>query len=69
MLVIAIPLLALRQESGWWLALIASLSGLLIDAPTQVIRMATFDYLYGALLAIGVLVFLLIPGFRRRLVG
>ncbi|MCI0478799.1 MAG: hypothetical protein L0Y55_21355 [Anaerolineales bacterium] len=68
MLVIAIPLLALRKEAGWWLALIASLSGLLIDAPTQVIRMATFDYLYGVLLAIGTLVFLLIPKFRQRLV-
>jgi len=61
MLIIAIPLLALRKASGWWLALIATLAILAIDAPTQVIRTATLDYLYGALLALGALFFLFLP--------
>lgn len=66
MLIIAIPLLALRKPAGWWLAVIASFSILLIDAPTQIVRMATFDYLYGVLLALGTLFFLLFPAFRLR---
>jgi len=66
MLIIAIPLLALRKPSGWWLALIATLAILAIDTPTQVIRTATFDYLYGALLALGALFFLFLPSILER---
>jgi len=68
LLMISIPLLAMRKESGWWLALIAALSALLVDLPTQLVRMKTLDYLYGSLLAAGLLVFLLLPAFRGRLV-
>jgi hypothetical protein len=67
MLIAAIPLLALRKRAGWWLALIAGVSILLIDAYTQIVRTRTLDYLYGALLAFGLVLFLLIPGFKRRL--
>ncbi len=67
-LIIAIPLLAMRRRAGWYLALIAALSILLIDAPSQLIRTSTLDYLYGSLLAIALLLWLLIPAFRRRLV-
>jgi hypothetical protein len=66
MLIIAIPLLALHKPSGWWLALIATLAVLAIDAPTQVIRTATLDYLYGALLALGTLFFLFLPSILDR---
>ncbi len=69
MLIIAIPLLAMRKEAGWWLALIAGFSVLLVDAPTQLIRTATLDYLWGSLIALGLLIILLIPGSKARLFG
>jgi hypothetical protein len=68
LLMISIPLLTMRKESGWWLALIAALSALLIDLPTQIVRTKTLDYLYGSILAAGLLVFLLLPAFKARLV-
>jgi hypothetical protein len=67
MLLSAIPLLAMRKKSGWWLALIAALSILSINIPTQIIRTKTLDYLYGALLAGGLTVFLLLPRFKTSL--
>jgi hypothetical protein len=68
MLIIAIPLLAMRKQAGWWLALIAALSILAIDVPTQIIRTKTLDYLYGSLLSLGLLLWLLLPAFKERLV-
>jgi len=66
--------LAARRTSGWWLALIAGASILAIDVPTQIIRttMSTstsWDYLYGALLSIGLLFALLFPRFKAVLVS
>jgi hypothetical protein len=69
MLIVSIPLLAMRKEAGWWLALIAALSILVIDAPTQIIRTKTLDYLYGSLLSLGLLLWLLLPNFKARLIG
>ncbi len=60
-LLVSIPLLTMRKSSGWWFAFIAALSALAIDAPTQIIRTATLDYLYGTLLAIGLIILLLLP--------
>nr|MBN1228383.1 hypothetical protein [Anaerolineae bacterium] len=67
LLVIAIPLLAMRKKSGWLMALIAAFSILVIDAPAQIIRTNTLDYLYGALLALALVIWLLIPAFKKRL--
>lgn len=67
MLMLAIPLLALRKPAGWWLATIASLAVLLIDAPTQLIRPATLDYLWGTLLALGTLFLLIAPQCKKCL--
>lgn len=66
MLYISIPLMALRKSFGWWIALIATIAILLIDAPTQLVRMATLDYALGTLLAIGTLILLLIPKLKRQ---
>ncbi len=66
LLILSIPLLAMRKESGWWLALIAAASALVIDLPTQIVRTKTLDYLYGSLLASALLVFLLLPAFKAR---
>jgi hypothetical protein len=68
LLFLSIPLLAVGRKKGWWLAVIAAIAILAIDAPTQFIRTKTLDYLYGSLLAIGVLVFMFIPYFKKHLV-
>ena len=63
----AIPLLAVGKRKGWWLAVTGSIAILMINVPTQFIRTKTLDYLYGALLALGVLVFTLVPYFKKHL--
>lgn len=66
-LFMSIPLLAMGKRRGWWMAVISSIAILMINVPTQFIRTKTLDYFYGALLAIGVLVFTLIPYFKKQL--
>jgi hypothetical protein len=71
---VGLYLLAARRPAGWWLGVIGAASILAIDAPTQVIRTVltdtdSLDYLYGSLLAIGLLISLLLPRFRERLAG
>ncbi|HSQ27247.1 MAG TPA: hypothetical protein VLM80_08985, partial [Anaerolineales bacterium] len=66
LLMIAIPLIVMRKPSGWWFALIGAISALAIDAPTQIIRTATLDYLYGSLLSLGLLFFLFLPKYLER---
>jgi hypothetical protein len=67
LLVAAIPLLSVGKKKGWWLAVIATVAILMIDAPTQYFRRKTLDYLYGTLLSLGTLIFLLVPYFKSRL--
>jgi len=67
LLFLAIPLLAVGKKKGWWLAVTGSIAILMINIPTQFIRTKTLDYLYGALLAAGTLVFLFVPYFKKRL--
>lgn len=67
LLFLSIPLLAIGRRKGWWFAVIAAISILAINIPTQIVRTKTFDYLIGAVLAAGVLVFLLVPFLRRHL--
>lgn len=69
LLFVGIYLLAARKHSGWWLMLIAAASILAIDAPTQIIRTATFDYLVGALLSIGLIFSLVFPKFKAVLIS
>lgn len=66
-LFMSIPLLAMGKRRGWWLAVISSIAILMINVPTQFIRTKTLDYFYGALLAIGVLIFTLVPYFKKQL--
>ncbi len=68
LLFMAIPLLAVGKRKGWWLAITGAVSILMINIPTQIFRTKTLDYLYGVLLALGLLVFLLVPYFKQRLV-
>ena len=69
LLFMSIPLLAVGKSKGWWLALIGTIAILMIDIPTQIFRTKTLDYLYGAILGIGVLVFLLVPIFKKNLLA
>ncbi len=63
----AIPLLALGKKKGWWFAVTGSIAILMINVPTQFIRTKTLDYLYGALLAAGTLVFMFVPYLKKHL--
>ncbi len=63
----AIPLLAVGKRKGWWLAVTGSIAILMINVPTQFIRTKTMDYLYGAILAVGVLIFTMVPYFKKHL--
>ncbi|MCC6956965.1 MAG: hypothetical protein IT316_09250, partial [Anaerolineales bacterium] len=49
------------------LAFIGAFAIILINVPTQFIRTKTLDYLYGALLSLGTLAFLLIPFTKQHL--
>jgi hypothetical protein len=69
LLFISIPLLAIGKRKGWWLATIGTITILMIDIPTQLFRTKTLDYLYGTILGIGVLVFLLVPYFKKNLLA
>lgn len=65
----AIPLLALGRKKGWWFAVTGSIAILMINVPTQFIRTKTLDYLYGALLAAGVLIFMFVPYLKNHLLA
>ncbi len=67
LLFISIPLLAIGKRKGWWLAVIGTTAILAIDAFTQIFRTKTLDYLYGSLLALGVLLFTVLPYFKNHL--
>ncbi len=67
MLLGSIPLMAERKQNGWWLAIVAALTIITINIPTQIIRTKTPDYLIGALLATALLLLLLI--FKNRLIN
>ncbi len=68
LLFMSIPLLAVGRRKGWWLAVIGTVAILMIDVPTQFFRTKTFDYLYGSILAIGVLLFTTLPYFKKYLI-
>jgi hypothetical protein len=44
-----------------------SITILMINIPTQLFRTKTLDYLYGSLLAIGVLIFTMVPFLKKHL--
>ena len=68
MCVAAIYLLAKRDPRGWWLGLIAGVTGMVANFPTQIVRMITVDFLITGILALLVVVSLMIPAFKKRLI-
>ncbi len=68
----AIYLLAAHKAAGWWLALTAVFSLLLMDVSLQVIRLTmtsstAWDYSYGLPMILGLIFTLLYPKFKSRL--
>ena len=72
LLFIAIYKLADHKAAGWWLALVASFSLLIMDVSLQVIRLTmttstAWDYSYGLPILIGLIFTLLFPKFKAVL--
>ena len=71
MCIIAIPLLASRSHklTGWWLALIAGVTAIIANYPTHVIRMQTSDFFVAGTLGVLLVISLLIPVLKERLLS
>ena len=63
----AIYLLGEKKISGWYAGLIGGLITLVASGATHYVRHATNDYLYGALMGLSIVVMLVIPVFKQRL--
>jgi len=64
----AIYLLGQKKMSGWYAGLIGGLVTVIASGATHYVRHATLDYLFGALMGLSIVVMLLIPFFKQRLV-
>jgi len=64
----AIYLLGQKKMSGWFAGMIGGLITLAASGATHVVRHATYDYLLGALMGLSIVVMLVIPFFKIRLV-
>ena len=69
LLAAAIYLLAQKRMSGWYAAMIGGIVTIIASGATHYVRHATNDYLYGTLMGLSIVVMLLIPFFKERLVG
>jgi hypothetical protein len=67
LLVAAIYQLGARNKSGWYLALIGGAVGCLVSGATHYVRHATIDYLLGSLMGLSIVIMVLIPLFKKRL--
>ncbi len=72
LLFFAIYKIAAHKVEGWWMALVAAVSLVAINIPTQIIRTTmtaatSVDYVIGAGLSLVLLVILLIPRFKDAL--
>jgi hypothetical protein len=65
----AIYLLGNRKESGWYAALIGGLAAMVVSGATHYVRHATLDYLYGSLMGLSIVVMVLIPVVKTRLLN
>ena len=66
-LISAIYKLGARKESGWYTALIASIIVMVVSGSIHYVRHATIDYLLGSLMGLSLVVMLVIPFFKDRL--
>ena len=68
MCVLAIYLLAKRNSKGWWIGMGAGVTGMIANFPTQIIRMVTIDFLFTGILALLLVVALMFPAFKKKLI-
>ena len=68
LLTISIYNLGMKKKSGWYMALVAGLVTIVGSGATHYVRHATNDYLYGALMGLAIVVMLVLPYFKKRLV-
>jgi hypothetical protein len=68
LLTISIYQLGMKKKSGWYTAMIAGLVTVVGSGATHYVRHATNDYLYGALMGLSIVVMLVLPYFKKRLV-
>lgn len=66
-LMIAIYEFAVRKESAVYYTLIAGAATVIASGATQTVRTATYDYLYGALMGLSLVVLMLVPVVKQRL--
>jgi len=64
----AIYLFGQKKMSGWYAGFMGGLVTMVASGATHYVRHATNDYLYGALMGLSIVVMLLIPFFKQRLV-
>ena len=64
----AIYLLGEKKMSGWYAGMIGGIVTLVGSGATHYVRHATNDYLYGALMGLSIVVMLVIPLFKQRLI-
>jgi hypothetical protein len=69
MLRVAIYQLGGRKVGGWYVAITAGLATAGASMATHVIRSTTNDYLYGALFGLAIVVLLVIPQVRERILA
>jgi hypothetical protein len=63
----AIYLLGNRKPSGWYYGLIGAWVAVIAGGATHYVRHATNDYLYNVLMGVSLVIMLLIPVFKKRL--
>lgn len=68
LLMLSIYQLAMKRMSGWYLGMIGAVITVVASAATHYVRHATNDYLFGTLMGLSIVVMLLIPFFKERLV-
>jgi len=64
----AIYLFGQKKMSGWYAGFMGGLVTMVASGATHYVRHATNDYLHGALMGLSIVVMLLIPFFKQRLV-
>lgn len=65
----AIYLLGRRRMSGWYVAVIGGLITFVVSGATHYVRHATIDYLLGSLMGLSIVVMLLVPVVKARVLN
>ncbi len=67
LLIVFIPLLAMKNKAGWYIATTAALATAVVSFQGFVVRSST-EWLQGGILSLGLLAILVIPAFKNLLI-